>query len=524
MQVEDAVAVQVVSRRRCRRARRRAVLAGLVRRREAVVARLRQLAGVEPGLAAQVLHRAGVVPLDPRVEDRDRHVGAAGRGHEGGRRRSASSSTTWAPRTPPSSTGLVLCERVAGIGGRRELELVAAEVVADLAGVQVEVGRSRSGRRLRACRGRPRAPGRRGARTSSAASGSGSRRGDPARLIPASPSRSPPRSGPTPAATLSLPPPQVTRSRPPPTTRSVVAGAAVDPVAAARRRAGRRCRRRRATLSAPVLPWIRSSPEPPLSESSPSAPRIRSLPLAAVEPVVALLALEQVVAARRPWPGRCPRRPRRSRRRRRRTIRSLPPPPRIARRRRRADDPRRGAVDGRRAVRVRPPPPPGSVGSIGVTGLPPAPGCRRREPDRDEAAPVAGVVAVEDGRVAGASPICAGGQRVALWTSPGRLASSALEHGAPVGGLRRSGRRRRALVALGARRRASRRRARVQREVDAGPSAAARATGPDGARRAGVGAVVGRAELVVVEGPPLVVGAVAGVDAGVPEEATSPRG
>ncbi len=50
-----------------------------------------------------------------------------------------SASTTWAPRTPPSSTGLALLCRVRRVRRRRELEGVAAEVGGHLAGVQVEV-------------------------------------------------------------------------------------------------------------------------------------------------------------------------------------------------------------------------------------------------------------------------------------------------------------------------------------------------------------------------------------------------
>src|SRR5207302_7192848 len=44
-----------------------------------------QLALVQRDLGAQVLHRAVVVPLDARVEHRDRHVGPAGGGLPGGR-------------------------------------------------------------------------------------------------------------------------------------------------------------------------------------------------------------------------------------------------------------------------------------------------------------------------------------------------------------------------------------------------------------------------------------------------------
>ena len=45
------------------------------------------LAPGDPGLAAQVDHRGPVVPLDPRVEHGDRHVGASGRGLPSGLRR-----------------------------------------------------------------------------------------------------------------------------------------------------------------------------------------------------------------------------------------------------------------------------------------------------------------------------------------------------------------------------------------------------------------------------------------------------
>ena len=137
-QVEDAVAVQVPLAGVAVGTAAAAILAGLVRRREPVVARLRRLAGADPRLLAEIAHRAGVVPLDPRVEDRDRHVGTAGRRPEGGLGSGIGVDDVGAADAAELDRARIV-GRVRRIGGRRELEGVAAEVARHLAGVQPEV-------------------------------------------------------------------------------------------------------------------------------------------------------------------------------------------------------------------------------------------------------------------------------------------------------------------------------------------------------------------------------------------------
>ena len=73
--VEHAVVVQVVGIGIQERAGGRRLRLGV----PGGVARQRQLAAVEVDLAREVVHRAGVVPPDARVEHGDQHVGPAGR-------------------------------------------------------------------------------------------------------------------------------------------------------------------------------------------------------------------------------------------------------------------------------------------------------------------------------------------------------------------------------------------------------------------------------------------------------------
>ncbi len=137
-QVEDAVAVEIPGAVVRVGAGGRAVLAVDVRGRESVVARFRNLALVDAGLEAHVVHDAGVVPLDPRVEHRDRHVGAPGGRHEGGADRRIVVDDVGAAN-PAELDRVAVGQRVRRVRRRGELELVAAEIAGDLARAEIEI-------------------------------------------------------------------------------------------------------------------------------------------------------------------------------------------------------------------------------------------------------------------------------------------------------------------------------------------------------------------------------------------------
>ena len=172
----------------------------------------------------------------------------------------------------------------------------------------------------------------------------------------------------------------------------------------------------------------------------------------------------------------------------------------------------------------RPIGPVGAVGSVGRRRVRSAPSGRRvgrrrrRAARRSRAGPSCRPRRGRRRRRGVRRPIVGGAQRPRLGVAGGRRRRRARRPRVPSAGVvdRAVGD-----LDLGSgrpRRRASRRRAPSSRARPAAGAARSAVRSSDGARRARVGAVVGGPMLVVVEGPPLVVGAVAGVDAGVPEE------
>jgi hypothetical protein len=143
-EVEDVVAVRVVGGR----------VGGAVDARDQRRARgvgRGQLLGVQARLEAQVLHRAGVVPLDAGVEHGDRHVRAAGCDHPAGLHGVVGvDQVRAADAVQLSGVGGVRAARL-GRGGELPVALAVVDVARDDARVQLEgvVGAGRAARCVR---------------------------------------------------------------------------------------------------------------------------------------------------------------------------------------------------------------------------------------------------------------------------------------------------------------------------------------------------------------------------------------